>query len=316
MAYPPMIISRRVSQIPMDYLAPDWGQAAAVKIPLAPQIIVKPRETSGMAQDLVIRSVYDEERVGFLIEAEGEWMMKETPEMPKQGTGRTDHYGDAFALQFPADITKELPYFGMGQVDNENIIYQWKADWQFAPHYDVDEEFNGMVSDFYPHAGKAPGQMAEGFDYGQEGKEWPTDKAFNTGWAVGNPMSDPELKEQTSVQKMVASGFGNLTINDTQDGRGKGAWGHVWHVIITFPRKQDRYDMRTGWTIPVAFAAWHGHHGNRGGQKHISSWASFVLERDFLWNSVGLAVATAAVLGVVEWITFRRRKKNTKEEPT
>ena len=267
-----------------------------------------------MSQDLLVRSLFDEERVGFLIDALGEWQMQETPEMPKQGIGRTDHYGDAFALQFPADITKPIPYFGMGEVDNEVIIYQWKADWEFAPHYDVDEEFPGMAVDFYPYAGKGPGQMVEGADYGKEGQEWPADKVFNTGWAAGSPLSDPELKEKTSVQKLVASGFGLLTSDSNQDGRGKAAWGHSWHVVITFPQKQDRYEIRNGWTIPIAFAAWHGHHGNRGGQKHISTWSSFVLEQGVLPSSIGLAALTAAVLGAVEWIIFRRRKKATEEE--
>jgi hypothetical protein len=236
-------------------------------------------------------------------------MMEETPEMPKQGIGRTDRYGDAIALQFPADITKPIPYFGMGEVDNEVTIYQWKSDWEFAPHYDVDEEFPGMTVDFYPYAGKGPGQMVEGADYGKEG----ADKVFNTGWAAGSPLSNPELKAKTSVQKLVASGFGHLTSDSNQDGRGKGTWGHAWHVVITFPRKQDRYEIRTGWTIPVSFAAWHGHHGNRGGQKHISTWSSFVLEQGVLGSSIGLAVLTAAVLGALEWVVFRRRKKPTEE---
>ncbi len=87
-------------------------------------------------------------------------------------------------------------------------------------------------------------------------------------------------------------------------------------MIITFPRKQDRYEIRTGWTIPIAFAAWHGHRGNRGGQKHISTWSSFVLEQGVLSSSIGLAVLTAVVLGAVEWIVFRRRKKAAQKEST
>ena len=141
----------------------------------------------------------------------------------------------------------------------------------------------------------------------------PTDKVFNAGWAAGSPLSNPELKEKTSVEKLVASGFGHLTSDSKQDGRGKAAWGHTWHVVITFPRKQDRYKIQPGWTIPVAFAAWHGHHGNRGGQKHISTWSSFVLERRVLNWQVTLAVAAAAVLGAVEWVIFRRRRGATRE---
>ena len=313
-AYPPLIVSRRVSQVPVDPWGSGWEQAEPVRIPLAPQIIVKPKETSGMPADLLIRSIFDDERIGFLIEPLGEWEMKMT------SVGRTDHYGDALALQFPADITKPIPYFGMGEVDNEVIIYQWRADWEFAPHHDVDEEFPGMVVDFYPYAGKGPGEMVEGADYGQQGQEWPAgtpaDKVFNTGWAAGSPLSDPELKEKTSVQKLVASGFGQLTSDSKRDCQGKADWVNGWHVVITFPRKQDRYEIIPGWTIPIAFAAWHGHHGNRGGQKHISTWSSFVLEQGVMGSSIGLAVLTAAVLGAAEWIIFRRRKKANQEEPT
>ena len=311
-AYPPLIVSRRVSQVPLDPRASDWKLADPLRIPLAPQIIVKPKETSGKPQDILVRSLFDEERVGFLIDALGEWQMQETPEMPKQGIGRTDHYGDGFALQFPADITKPIPYFGMGEVDNEVIIYQWKSDWEFAPHYEVNDEFAGMVVDFYPYAGKGPGQMVEGADYGKEGQEWPADKVFNAGWAAGSPLSNPELKGKTSVQKLVASGFGQSTFDSKQDGIGKADWGHAWHVVITFPREQDRYKLQPGWTCPIAFAAWHGHHGNRGGQKHISTWSSYVLERRVLNSQVAWAVVTAAVLGAVEWVTFRfRRRRET-----
>jgi hypothetical protein len=70
-AYPPLIISRQVSQVPLNPWGSGWELATPVRIPLAPQIIVKPKETSGMPADLVIRSIYDEERVGFLIEPLG-----------------------------------------------------------------------------------------------------------------------------------------------------------------------------------------------------------------------------------------------------
>jgi hypothetical protein len=159
--------------------------------------------------------------------------------------------------------------------------------------------------------------MVEGADYGKEGQEeWPSDKVFNTGWAAGSPLSDPDLKEKTSVQKLVASGFGHLTTNSKQDGLGKADWVNGWHVVITFPRKQDRYELIPGLTCPISFAAWHGHHDNRGGQKHISTWSSFVLEQTVLGSSIALAALTAAVLGAVEWIVFRRRKKAAKEDPT
>lgn len=272
-AYPPLIVSRRVSQVPLDYLAPEWGVAEPLRMPLAPQIIVKPKETSGRPPDLLVRSVHDGERVGFLLESLGEWGEKET------NVGRTDRYADAMALQLVADITNPIPYFAMGEVSNEVIIYQWKSEWEFAPHYDVDEEFPGMVVDFYPYAGKGPGQMVEGADYGKEGQERPTDKVFNTGWAAGSPKSNPELKEKTSVEKMVASGLGQLHSDTNQDGRGKAVWESAWHVIITFPREQSRYKIQPGLTCPIAFAAWNGHLGNRGAQKHVSTWSSFVLER-------------------------------------
>ena len=103
-------------------------------------------------------------------------------------------------------------------------------------------------------------------------------------------------------------------MDSTQDGRGEGRWGHTWHVVITFPWKQDRYDIKPGWTIPIAFAAWLGHHGDRGGQKHISTWASFVLERGVLGSTVGLAALAAVVLGALEWVILRRRRKSAGEE--
>lgn len=309
-AYPPLIVSHRVSEIPLEPDSPEWEKnAAPLRIPLSPQLIVKPRLYEPSVTEILVRSLYNDTHVGFLME----W--QENTQSQNIGIGKTVAFRDAVAFSFPANITKPIPYFGMGHVENEVIIYQWKSDWEFGIDYDLENEFKGMHVDFYPFSGRNPGQIAQGIDYGKEEKaEWesnPRVKAFNTAWAAGNILADPQAKKRAPVEKLVASGFGNLTTESNQDCTARGKWGKGWHVVILFPRKQDRYTFTVGVTYPVNFAVWDGHNGERGAEKSISTWSSFALEKRAGWPPITAAVIAAAAVGALEWIILKRRRSTT-----
>lgn len=307
-AYPPMIIAHHVLQIPQEPGAAEWGEATPIRMPLGPQMIVKPRLYEPSVTQISVRALYDDDRVGFLLE----W--HESTETQGAGIGRTDRFRDAVAFSFPADATKPIPYFAMGEPHNEVIVYHWKSDWELVSGYDVENEFKGMHADFYPFSGKNPGQIATGADYGsQEKAEWesnPRDKSFNTAWSAGNILADPEARKRASVEKLVASGFGNLTTDSSQDCTARATWGNGWHVVITAPRKQDRFRFRPGLTYPINFAVWDGHAGERGGEKSITTWNSLVLEKRAGAFSFAAAIVAAAVVGAAEWVILRRRRLN------
>ncbi len=290
------LVSRRVARVPTDPGAGEWAAAQALDIPMSSQVVVKPRIYEAGVNRVSVRSLYDDEKCGFLLEWDdaGEQI----------GIGRVGNYRDAVALEFPADSSKPTPYFGMGQPGNQVVIYQWKSDWEFGPEYDVDDEFKNMVSDHYPGSGKAPGELAEGSDYGKGGEAI---KSFNPGLWAGNPLSNAELKARTPVEKLTASGFGSLTSASRQDGLGKATRHNGgWRLAITIPRKQDDFDFATGKSFPIAFAAWDGANEERGAEKAVSTWYFVALEESagssvFLWPAGVIAVVAA-----VEWLLLRR----------
>lgn len=294
------LLARQVPQLPTEPDDALWDQAEALEVPLGPQAVVKPRTYEVGVKAVQARALYDGERLGFLLE----W----GDPTREAGIGRVDAFRDAVAVQFPADPSRATPFFGMGQQNGPATIYHWKADWQFGPNYDVDEQFPGMAVDVYPLSGKPAGQIPEGADYGQPGGV----KAFVTAWAVGNTLADTDLQSRTPVEKLEAEGFGTVHSATAQDGQGKGAYRDgKWRVLISFPRAQDRFTFEKGQTAPVAFAAWDGSFKERGGEKGVSTWYFLSLEQPV--RALAYISPVMVVVGVVlvQWLGLRwlRRQK-------
>lgn len=299
------LIAKRVPQVPQDPGDPVWQQASPLDIPLSPQVVVKPRHYKGGVASVRARTLYDENRLGFLVE----W----ADQRKEAALGGVDSYRDAVAIEFPSDPSTTIPYFGMGQPDNLVVIYHWKADWQFARQYDVDDEFPNMAVDFYPYAGKLPGQMAEGADYGAKDG----DKVFNTAWWAGNFLADPEIQVATSVEKLTASGFGTIEPAKSQDGLGNAIWkDSTWKVVISVPRVQERFTFAQGPTIPIAFATWDGAHQERGGEKSISTWYFLSLEQPTGPINYISPVLVAVGVALAQLLGLRLLRKHNSEEGT
>jgi len=294
------IFSQRVRRVPAQPEAPEWGRASPVDIPLSAQVVVKPRHYESGVKSLRVRCLYDDQNLGFLLE----W---QDPAEDK-GLGKVNSYRDAVALQFPADPTKPIPHFAMGQPDNPVLIYQWKADWQFGPLHDVDDEFGNMWVDFYPYSGKGPGEMVEAEDYAGLGKPpFTADKAFVSAWWAGNPLADPLLKRRTPVEKLTAAGFGTLTSLAEQDGGGRGLRrGEGWAVVVTVPRSQPTFEFAPGQVVPVNFAAWEGSNQERGAEKAVSTWNWLALKKPLAASDFFLPALMAAALGALQWVLVRR----------
>ncbi|MFN3974460.1 MAG: ethylbenzene dehydrogenase-related protein [Dehalococcoidia bacterium] len=298
----PLLFARAVPEAPLDPLAEAWKGAAPLTVPLSPQVLVKPRLYRAGVEQLQVRALYDHQRIAFLLE----W--KDSQKDAQLHTVAS--FRDAVAIQFPADPSRPIPHFAMGEPGNPVVIYQWKADWDMAPDADVDTAHPGMAVDFYPFAGKAPGEIAKGADYGGPPQPlWPSAKPFNTAWWAQNPLADPDLKRKTSVEKLSAAGFASLTHQppQEQDGIGKAVYREDgWHVVLSIPRQQTNFRFSEGGVVPINFAVWDGANGERGGEKAISSWSFLALERP---TSIGVftlpplvAVGVAAIL----WALVRR----------
>ena len=116
------------------------------------------------------------------------------------------------------------------------------------------------------------------------------DPNYVTGWGAGNVVSDPQRK--SSVEVLEARGPGTLSIrpliDQTVEGKGVHSNG-VWYVqlrrTMTVPEARSgeqngatRVHFKPGARIPLSFAAWDGHAGDRDGKKQISIWQELVIE--------------------------------------
>lgn len=263
------LLAKSVARVPDDPQDALWRDADVLDVPLAPQAVVKPRRYEVGVTLLKVRALYDAERLAVHLT----WR----DAVRDMRIGNPGTFRDAVAIEFPGDPANGIPYFAMGEPDKPVVIYQWKADWQFAEARDEDGQYPRMMADWYPFSGQAPGVIAAAGDYGAKGE-----RTFITSWYAGNNLGDRDLQKRTSVEKLVAEGFGTLTSvsGDRQDGSGKASWADgTWSLVLTVPRAQDRFGFQPGVTVPVAFAAWDGTKGERGGEKAVSTWYFLSLEK-------------------------------------
>ena len=263
------LLAKAVERIPGDPQDARWQNADSLDVPLAPQAMVKPRVFEAGIKLLTARALYDPDRIAILLT----WRDATTDAR----IGGTGAFRDAVAIEFPGDPVNGIPYFAMGEPDKPVVIYQWKADWQFAGEGDEDGLNPRMVADWYPYSGRAAGEIAKATDYANNG-----DRTFVTSWQAGNSLGDRNLQGRTPIEKLQAEGFGTLTTlpGERQDASGRAAWKEgTWSLILTFPRAQDRFVFSAGMTVPIAFAAWDGAKRERGGEKSVSTWYFMSLEK-------------------------------------
>lgn len=97
-----------------------WGLVAPMEIPLAGQIIAHPRLWEPSIDSMMIRGLYNDREIAFLVEWDDRTNLQE------------DIFRDAVSLQFPVKIPESLkkPYFGMGDSGGVVNLWQWKACWK------------------------------------------------------------------------------------------------------------------------------------------------------------------------------------------
>jgi mono/diheme cytochrome c family protein len=237
---PPVGGSVRVARVntpmPLDPLAVEWKQAAAVDLPMNP-LWQRPATVS----HIVLRALYNDKEIAFLLE----WK----DPLLDSGAVRTEEFRDAVALQFALPSDQPLTFIGMGHQQGAANLWQWKSDWQAqlaaAPAYP------NAHNDFYP--------FGTGFLAGRD---------------AGNSLSAE--KRSTPVENLAAIGFGTLATQPAQTVEGRGVWNDGrWRVVFKRPLQgagQNDVSFAPGATIPFAVACWDGAQGDRDGQKMISTW--------------------------------------------
>lgn len=162
----------------------------------------------------------------------------------------SDSYRDACALMFPANPKQPVSPF-MGQEGGRVMIWQWKADWQAK--LDGDDRTPQAYSDFH--------NPEDDLLFGK----------------IGN-----RPNAGSSVEELMAEGFGTLTSrkNQTVLGRGVNAGGK-WKVV--FIRRMgdaepDNAAFAPGDTIQVNVAVWNGSAKEVSAKKSVSmAWHPLIL---------------------------------------
>jgi len=293
------LLAKSVERVPDDPLDARWQDADSLDVPLAPQAVVKPRIFEVGIKSIAARAFYDSERLALLLT----WRDARSDVR----IGGPETFRDAVAVEFPGDPAAGIPYFAMGEPDKPVVIYQWKADWQLGREVDEEGLHPRMVADWYPFSGRPAGEIAAAADYAKGGV-----RSFVTSWDAGSLLGDRELQARTPVEKLEAQGFGTLTPlpADRQDGHGKAVWKDgSWSLVLIVPRAQDRFAFVPGMTVPLAFAAWDGARRERGGEKAVSTWYFFSLEKPI--GTLAYVSPVLAFLGaaaVQAWSLWRLRR--------
>ncbi len=175
------ITAALVDRAPTEPDDPLWARTSGASITLSPQNLVLPRIREAGAKSVVVRALYDAERLAVLIE----W--KDAHRNVDLGT--VMQYRDGAAVQFPQDPSAGPTSFMMGVPTLGVSIYHWKSDWQFARLHDVDEAYPNMFACWYPYSGVEAGELPEATDYLTAGRP-----EYLTAAAVGNSLADPNIR--------------------------------------------------------------------------------------------------------------------------
>lgn len=141
----PVLKSKQVTQdLPLNPNDPLWQKAEPIEVPMSGQVIVPPRWQNPSVDQLIVRSLYNDKAIGFLVEWNDRFkdtVHKEEPLPPVKDTyakvlpEEKWTLRDAIALQFPVKIPEgpERPYFFLGEPSKPVVLWHWKADWNEDP---------------------------------------------------------------------------------------------------------------------------------------------------------------------------------------
>ena len=144
------VLSRRVSEVPLDPTDATWADTEFTDVVLGPQNAALPQRLDPAVTAVRVRSVHDGRQVGFRLE----W----TDEKPRDQTIRVDDYRDACAVLLgPGDADANLRMMGTAEIPV--TLLHWKADWQRMladGDEGLDAAFPNRTVDTYPVVHRVP----------------------------------------------------------------------------------------------------------------------------------------------------------------
>ena len=253
------IQAARVKSLPDHPDSGIWRDATPVNLHLMPLWW-----RSNRPEEITVRAVHDGKEIAFLLM----W----TDETDDHTAMRPQDFRDAVAIEF--SLTKDPPFFAMGDKANAVNIWMWKSERQadLEPAFqDLEKVYPNLGIDSYPNLLRAPVEQPTRHALTLE-----SDKTFVTAWGAGNIVADPQRK--SPAEDLTAQGFGTLRARPRADQRvdAKGIYAASSYRVI-FRRSlklsgKDGVALNPGSTVPVAFAVWNGSAGDRDGKKSVTIW--------------------------------------------
>ena len=253
-----IVAARRDGTPPVDDpVSGRWLDVDPFLVSLLPQRIVPPFLDEAGVGELTVEAMHNGEELGFRLG----W--DDTVPDDLDGINR---FHDAVAVQLPAQAGKTPPPVMMGGPGFPVHLLQWRASWQRdleGRRQSVEALYPRVVRDEPPEKILPPEVAA----------------LFYVARVVDNPLS--ALERESSVEEIVAEGFGSVTALPEQRARGNAVHEQGrWAVTIGVPMERGaagaRLDPGSIW--PVAFAVWLGSNGDRGSRKQYADWVSLELE--------------------------------------
>ncbi len=253
------IVATRVKELPDHPDSGIWRLAPRVNLHLMPLWW-----RSDRPEEVTVRAVHDGKEIVFLLM----WH----DETHDHTAMRPQDFRDAVAIEF--SLTKNPPFFAMGEKGKNVNIWMWKSERQadLEPAFqDLEKVYPNLGIDSYPNLLRSPVEQSL-----RHGLTLESDKTFVTGWGAGNIVSDPQRK--SPAEDLTAQGFGTLRarprIDQKVDARGVYAAGS-YRVMLRRslrPTGKGAVALSPGSTAPVAFAVWNGSAGDRDGKKSVTIW--------------------------------------------
>lgn len=276
-AYPQglVVMAKKVSgELPLDPAGEIWQKAPSLEIPLAAQVMAKPRIYDSKIKSLSIRALHNTKDIAFLVE----WA-----DHARDASLDIGEFSDAVALEFPSSNARGKPHFAMGDEENASNIWYWKAAWQ--------ERLDGNKS--YAAADDFAGGMQAGNPVSR--RTSPVENINAQGFGSANEMEKAEVQNITGNGKWQSN-----------------KWKVVFKRALTTPESLN-VSFKEGGVTPIAFAVWDGISGDRGGRKVVSTWYYVGLETEekktiYLYAVIALVAAAGIETGIIFGIRKKRRR--------
>jgi hypothetical protein len=247
------VVAEKVASLPTSPTDDAWSQVSEMNIELMLQDQVDPRLLEESTETVRVRALSDGNRVAFRLEWNDE---------TQDDRSTSAMFGDACAVQLPAEIEPDVPSPQMGEEGRPVHIAYWSAVWQAAVEGrgdTVEDLYPNMSIDHYPFE-------AESLEKGSPEQEAMAAR-YAPAHALHNMMGGPR---DNPVQDLIAEGPGTLAPAETTTSKGSGQRNeNGWSVVIT---RQLPKGVDSDAPAQVAFAIWNGAKDEVGARKMRTGW--------------------------------------------